>query len=647
VRPRVRLRTPIQSDSHRYLALVAASVVCSVRLVIDKPYKMATKSDVWKYFNKTDDKFVRCSICRKDLTYCGSTTNMSRHLSSKHPHVSKSSNSGAQQVKLDNVGFTGVVQSTRLCPAARQEELSQLIAMFIVEDMLPISIVESPALRRLLTYCEPNYMPPCRQTMKARLLKMEGDGRKTLKEQLQLMPSVSITTDIWTSCANDPYMSVTASYISNDWRLQTPILDTVYMTERHTTDVIAESLKKVADEWGITTKIAACVHDGAANCVQAGSRNGWTDVTCAAHTLQLCINNGLGTSEKVSQNPIARTVNAVSRLVGHFSHSPMATQELNKRQLAFSPDKAPRKLIQYTRTRWNSIADMFECLTALRWPVVGVLSDRSVTKASDASTLDLKDEQWQLIAEIVPVLKPLKEATALLSAESTVACTVVYPTLFGLLKFHLTSVPTDSSTLRAFKDTVSIQIKRRFALDQHDSIVNSPIAAATVFDPLQKGLLLFDDSVRSRLYTRLKTEIASLPLPSAPAAATDTGESSSTQPPPSKLSRREQLSLLTCGNSGGPGASNVASDVTTQIDRYLQSPNDDDDDEDVLLYWKAKEHMYPQLAILARKYLAVPATSCASERLFSAAGLIVSDLRSSLLPDTASCLVFLYKNRNM
>lgn len=133
----------------------------------------------------------------------------------------------------------------------------------------------------------------------------------------------------------------------------------------------------------------------------------------------------------------------------------------------------------------------------------------------------------QLIAEIVPVLKPLKEATALLPAESTVACTVVYPTLFGLLKLYLASVPRDSATLHTYKETVTEQIKRRFALDQHDSIVNLPTAAATVFDQVRKGLQLFDDSVRSRLNARLKNEIASLPLPSVPPAATNTGESAS------------------------------------------------------------------------------------------------------------------------
>ena len=53
---------------------------------------------------------------------------------------------------------------------------------------------------------------------------------------------------------------------------------------------------------------------------------------------------------------------------------------------------------------------MLKCLTAQHWPVVTVLSDHRVTKAFNASTFDLKDQQWKLIAETVPVLKQLKKS---------------------------------------------------------------------------------------------------------------------------------------------------------------------------------------------------------------------------------------------
>lgn len=54
---------------------------------------------------------------------------------------------------------------------------------------------------------------------------------------------------------------------------------------------------------------------------------------------------------------------------------------------------------------------------------------------------------------------------------------------------------------------------------------------------------------------------------------------------------------------------------------------------DVSAWWKARAVTYPHLAHVARSLLSVQATSAASERLFSAAGLVSTKLRSSLSPD--------------
>lgn len=62
---------------------------------------------------------------------------------------------------------------------------------------------------------------------------------------------------------------------------------------------------------------------------------------------------------------------------------------------------------------------------------------------------------------------------------------------------------------------------------------------------------------------------------------------------------------------------------------------------DPLLWWKQREGLYPNLAKAARKLLCIPATSAASERLFSKAGNIVTDLRCSLRPDHVEELLFL------
>ena len=65
---------------------------------------------------------------------------------------------------------------------------------------------------------------------------------------------------------------------------------------------------------------------------------------------------------------------------------------------------------------------------------------------------------------------------------------------------------------------------------------------------------------------------------------------------------------------------------------------------DPLLWWRNHESKYPLLATLAKKYLCIPATSVASERVFSTAGDLVTAQRSCLSCDQIDRLVFLKKN---
>ncbi|CAG8616725.1 13011_t:CDS:1, partial [Cetraspora pellucida] len=63
-------------------------------------------------------------------------------------------------------------------------------------------------------------------------------------------------------------------------------------------------------------------------------------------------------------------------------------------------------------------------------------------------------------------------------------------------------------------------------------------------------------------------------------------------------------------------------------------------------WWKNNQSHFPVLAYLARKYLAILATSTPSERLFSEAGNIMSIKRVNLLPITLEHLIFLNKNHH-
>jgi flagellin-specific chaperone FliS len=63
-----------------------------------------------------------------------------------------------------------------------------------------------------------------------------------------------------------------------------------------------------------------------------------------------------------------------------------------------------------------------------------------------------------------------------------------------------------------------------------------------------------------------------------------------------------------------------------------------------LEWWRKNRVFYPTLAVLARKYLAIQATSASSKRIFSRAQRIISNLRTRLDPEMAGKILFVAEN---
>ena len=63
-----------------------------------------------------------------------------------------------------------------------------------------------------------------------------------------------------------------------------------------------------------------------------------------------------------------------------------------------------------------------------------------------------------------------------------------------------------------------------------------------------------------------------------------------------------------------------------------------------LSWWRAKWEIFPILSMIAQKYLGIPATSVASERLFSDAGNHITAKKNALDPGLLGKMVFLKRN---
>lgn len=65
---------------------------------------------------------------------------------------------------------------------------------------------------------------------------------------------------------------------------------------------------------------------------------------------------------------------------------------------------------------------------------------------------------------------------------------------------------------------------------------------------------------------------------------------------------------------------------------------------DPLAWWRDKALLYPRLAVLARKILAIPTTSLASRRAFSSSGRWTNEARAKITHENAASLMFLQDN---
>ena len=110
-----------------------------------------------------------------------------------------------------------------------------------------------------------------------------SSGEEKLEAEL-IDRHVGLTSDIWTSAATQGYITVTAHFISDNWKFCSRVLLTKEMGKRHTGINISERLLEAAKEWGITDEhVSGLVRDNAANAVLGADLTGWPHFGCAAH----------------------------------------------------------------------------------------------------------------------------------------------------------------------------------------------------------------------------------------------------------------------------------------------------------------------------------------------------------------------------
>lgn len=88
----------------------------------------------------------------------------------------------------------------------------------ICKDLQPYSIVDDVGFRAVIEAAEPRYTMPSRKTFSTEIIpRLHMETVATIKSEIGSASTVALTTDAWTSRANQGYLSYTAHFVTPDF----------------------------------------------------------------------------------------------------------------------------------------------------------------------------------------------------------------------------------------------------------------------------------------------------------------------------------------------------------------------------------------------------------------------------------------------
>ncbi|KAK9672036.1 hypothetical protein RND81_12G071600 [Saponaria officinalis] len=450
------------------------------------------------------------------------------------------------------------------------------------------------AISDLHLYLYDNVKFMSRNTAKNYRMKIHEREKKKLTEEIgKLSRKNCLTCDMWTSCVGQGYLSLTAHYVDDEWKLHAKILNFYHLEPPHDALNMHGKLIEFIKEWEITKKVftvtldnARC-NDNMQNLLAASlkvhsplHRDGkFFHVHCGAHILNLIVQEGL----KLVDGGVAK----IKKLVIYIGCSERRKLKFKENVISCGLD-CSKGLYVDCPTRWNSTFKMLCRALYFR----EAYSSMSLSSRYDVRFPSLPTEaEWVRINKICALLNPFDEITTLMSGRNYPTSNLYLKSVWKIECLLLEYASCEDEFVRVMAQTMKFQF------------------VGYCFTELD-----FESAeIKSNLYVHMDPCV-------------------------------NENSQVTRVQDELPGfaafANNVQRVSSTQLDLYLEETRVDHTLEiDILLWWKENEKRYPIVATMARDILAIPVTTVASESAFSMGSRLISNWRSSLKPDTANALL--------
>ena len=494
----------------------------------------------------------------------------------------------------------------------RKVMLDKLVLDLCVRDMQPLSVVEDIGFRTLVNALDKRYTIVARKTLRDSLLPRVYKERKSaLFLDMSAVDHVGITTDQWTSRANEGYTTVTCHFTRDDWTLASPVLATRSSGARHSGENMADELAEIFTEFGITNKVTSIVTDNAKNAKKAVRITEKDNQPCFAHTLNLIVTHSLEDDESAASD-----IHDVKQIALFFKQSVQATRELKK--VHEKNGSIFKKIKNDVKTRWNSTFIMLQSYLPQHKEVKAVLC------LLDKTDLVIKDVAIARLKKTMATLEPFFLATEELSCEKHTSISKVL-TLIKML---------NGSTAHQ-TDQLSTLLHKYCHLYLGASEDRPLLRQASYLDPRYKDYPFTSKKTLDKTIKEIRSR-----LMMTKGEEKRTEDSQPTPPPPKKTNALWQL--FDEDNTVSIIEATPEALINTELQLYSDAQRLNRR-ADPLQWWKKQSLRLPNLAKLAKELLTVPATSVPSERVFSKAGELISAKRSRLGKETVDRILFLNK----
>ena len=471
--------------------------------------------------------------------------------------------------------------------------ITNALSRYFIEDLLPPSHVRSPGLVNLIRVIEPMYKVPSPEYLQHNILQRSLEETKVKLETVGFLdaPQHAVVLHSWslkctrdatmsTKTQNDNYLTLIVSYISEDFKVKSNVVQTVLE------DVQESDLLTVLESWRLKNPVV----------VWASPPPSSSEIMSVLPCFEAALNETIASCLQLHELRDLMS-ECLKFILDHYS------ENAHKLSMICSYDV----LVQLASG----------CFHSSKWVKLLDLLNFYMEEMQPQTENDQLLDNDNIIPTFVAVLKSFQTALDMLTSSKNGTASLILPTLFKLVNRQLAGNSTDGNLVLDMKAKLKAKLQSIYKEPETLKV----LYMTTVADPRLKSLDWMDAESKEAAYGALQEEAVKvlttseklLNIKPEPGEHLEEQKSSKSCAKSSSMSNSDDLSFLADVLTGMPGDQSGANRHTPEeqareeVMRYRRE-QDAKMGTCALSWWSLRTDTYPILGQVARRALCVPAT---------------------------------------